>query len=100
MDAPHYHVIAWVTMDGIRLTGLHTDRLQQVREVDAAPLAKALVWISGPEATAAEIQRAKDYAAANKALYLTFPESEEAPLNKARAIVLAKFANKELEAVP
>jgi|GEM_PF-3606183 hypothetical protein len=95
MSAPYWIVLAWVSMDGVELTGRYLDRLQQVRETRLAPKAKACTWLHGPEVNAKEITRAKAFAAANQYQCMTFPKSVKEPLDAARAIVLAKFANKK-----
>ena len=62
MSAPYWIVLAWVSMDGVELTGRYLDRLQQVRETRLAPKAKACTWLHGPEVNAKEITRAKAFA--------------------------------------
>lgn len=93
--APMYAiVIAWVTMDGVRLTGRYVDRLQQVRETVAAPMAKAATWIHG-KPNAKDLADAKAHAAKEGCTVFTFTRDEfdnGDPLGMARAAVLAQHA--------
>ncbi len=90
--APYWIVIAWATMEGIELTGRYTDRLQQVRETRAAPLARALVWRSGNDNTPNDVRMAKAMAKGNGYTVYCYDEHEANPLEKARSAALATLA--------
>lgn len=83
-------VLAKVTMDGVRLTGRYKDRLQQVRETEAAPVAASLTWITGTP-NAADLRDAKAFAAIEGYTVFTFTRAEfnKDPLGTARAAMLA-----------
>lgn len=88
---PYWIVLAWVTMDGIELTGGYVDRLQQVRAWKAAPLAKALTWRFGDDLTPEDVKKAEAYAAScteYQVKVCLYDGLEEHPLRRARSEVL------------
>jgi hypothetical protein len=92
--------LAWISMDGIKLTGRYKDRLQQVAETVAAPVAKSLVWRcadSGP-ITQKDLSDAKKYAKGLGYTMCVFDDRVAEPLEQARAIVLDLFSRGKIEA--
>lgn len=91
---PYWIVISWVTMDGLAPTGRNVLRDGILRpEFVAAPLAKACTWIMD-SSDPADLEKARAYAAANKdshCIVTTYDESEEHPLQKARAAALKAY---------
>lgn len=92
---PYAVILAKVTMDGFRLTGRYKDRLQQVAETKAAPVAQALTWVIEP--TEADMTRGKHFAEDNgyTLIHLTREEFDDFCLDKARARALAEFNAKK-----
>mgnify|MGYP001590980931 CR=1 FL=1 len=83
-------VLAKVEMTGLRATGrnIMKDR-NWFPEFEAAPEAKAMVWLN--RGTAADIEKAQCFAEANGYTVLTFPTSGRDQLAKAKAIVMESF---------
>ncbi len=96
-------VIAWMTMDGLELTGkqVRYDGYNTRAEFRPAPLAKANVWLN--DGTDADLQKAEAYLAREApgaSIVLTFPSTEEEPLKRARSEIVDLFKAGKLKAVP
>ena len=88
-------VLAWVTMEGVEATGRYVDRLRQIAETRATPLAKACTWRHGHRLNDQDLAKAKAYAAANGFQVFTYPRGETEPLQRARADVLQSQSKAE-----
>jgi hypothetical protein len=92
-------VLAKVEMDGIELTGRFLDRLQQVPETRAVPVAKSVTWRYGEDICEKDLQRARAYAPTEGYQVFVYPLDEKHPHERARAEVLAAF-NQNLQSTP
>ena len=90
----HWIVLAWVTMEGVEVTGRYVDRLHQVAETRAVPLAKACTWRYG-SLSKEDIAKAIAYAAVNGYRVFTYSRKEKDPLPQARAAVLRMHSQSE-----
>ena len=81
-------VVAWITDDGLHLTGKYVrpDGVNWTAEAESCPQARAVIWLN--RGGLVDIQKAEAYAAEQGATVYTFPPSVRDPLGQARALVM------------
>lgn len=82
-------VIAWVNMDGVKLTGRYLDRYYTEREIERIQKAHSCMWLN--DGTAEDVQRAEQYAKTEEGCAVYTFEGEKDPLGKAKAAALEVF---------